>query len=256
MKKIPVGLQVYTVNDQMQKDYAGTIEKIVRMGYDEIEIGGFGPFSIDEWNALLKKLNIKITSNHVALELMEASFNHIAEFNLAIGNKNLVCPVLREERRPDADGYKRTAAVLNSIGNKCREKGMTLHYHNHAFEFQKFDGKYGLDILFENTEPGLVMFQIDTYWVKYGGEDPAEYIKKFAGRCGMIHLKDMLGDEKRSFAEVGEGILDFNTIFKTAVEVGVETFIVEQDICRRPSLESAKLSIDNIGKIKKETGLL
>lgn len=252
---IPVALQVYTIRDEVSKNYEAALEKVSKMGYEGLEIGGFGPYSSEEWNKILKKLNLKIVSNHIQIETLEESFNHIAEFNLSIGNSRIVCPYLREERRESLEDYKRTADSLNQIGAKCKSKGLKLFYHNHAFEFKEYDGKKGMDILFENTDPELVMFEIDTYWVKYAGMDPTDLIKAYNGRCGIIHLKDMEATEKRSFAEVGEGCLDFHSIMKAAVEAGADWFIVEQDICKRPSLESAGISVKNIRKIKNEIGL-
>jgi len=256
MKNVQVGLQVYTVSDELRNNYVHALEKIAAIGYSVIEIGGFGPFSIAEWKKTLKDLNLSVVANHIPFEMLEESFNHIAEFNLGIGNRNIVCPYLREEVRQNADGYKRVAESLNRIGEKCKSQGMALHYHNHSFEFMKFDGKCGLDILFDETEPQLVMFELDTYWVTHGGADPAEYFKKFAGRCRLVHLKDMTADEERTFAEVGEGMIDFTNLFRIAGETEIECFIVEQDICKRPSLESAKISFENIKKIAQNSGII
>ena len=255
MRNIPVALQVYTIRDVASEDYAGTLEKVAKMGYKGLEIGGFGPYNSGEWNSLLESLNLEIISNHIPIETLEESFNHIAEFNLSIGNKHIICPYLREERRTDADDYKRVAEGLNKIGLKCKEKGMHLSYHNHGFEFINYNGKTGMDILFEDTDPELVKFELDTYWVTYGGEEVSQYMKKYAGRCEVLHLKDMANDEKKSFSEVGEGRLDFHTIMKTAVEIGVQNFVVEQDICKRPPLESVEISLKNIKKIKADIGM-
>lgn len=253
MRNIPVAAQTYTLRDELSKDYEGTIEKVVQIGFNAIEIGGFGPYTTEEWNTLLNRLNLSIVSNHIQIEMLEESFNHIVEFNHAIGNHRLVCPYLREERRQDAEDYKRTAESLNNIGRKCKNKGFELFYHNHAFEFQKFDGQYGLDILFNYTDPQLVKFELDTCWIRYGGEDPAQYIEKYAGRCQIIHLKDLTADKKLTFTEVGEGIIDFDSIFRASVKAGVEWFIIEQDVCRRPSLESVRISLENIKRIKEKS---
>ena len=254
MKIIPVALTLYTVRDELNRDFGETLRKIKDIGYDFIEIGGFGPYDTGEWKKVLNGLGMKIVSNHIEIEMLEQSLNHIAEFNLEIGNKNLVVPYLREERR-DADGFKKAAESMNNIGLRCKGLGMRLYYHNHSFEFAKYNGKTGHQILIENTDPRYVSFQFDTYWLQYGGENPAEYTKKYADRVGYMHLKDMLDDGKKSFAEVGEGILDFVSIFKAAAESDVEWFAVEQDICRRPSLESAKMSLENIRKLKIDTGI-
>lgn len=251
MTNIPVALAVFTVEDELNKDYYKTLQKIKEIGYDFIEIGGFGNYNTKEWNKVLDELGLKITSNHIGIEMLEQSFNHIVELNQEIGVSNLVVPSIRAERRTDADSFKRVAESMNTIGLKCNENGMRLHYHNHSFEFVIFDGKTGHQILIENTDPKYVSFQLDTYWLYYGGQNPQEYIKTYSSRVRLIHLKDMLDDEKKSFAEVGEGILNFTEIFKAADESNAEYFIVEQDTCQIPCLESVKLSFENIKRIKR-----
>src|SRR5690606_40440332 len=104
-------------------------------------------------------------------------------------------------------------------------------------------------MLIEETDPDLVKFEIDTYWVKKGGEDPAEYMKKLNNRCPLLHIKDMEPGEEQFFAEVGEGILNFEEIFKVAEEIGTEWIIVEQDLCRRDEFECIKTSYENLEKM-------
>jgi sugar phosphate isomerase/epimerase len=246
-----VALQLYTVRDQLEGDYAGTFEKIAAMGYDAVEIGGFGPLTTKEWNSLLRRTRLRVVGNHFALSLLEESLGHVVEFNRAIGNTDILVPNLPEERRKDAASFAAVARSLDIIGEKCRKLGMRLHYHNHSNEFRVFDGRYALDILRENTQPGNVWFELDTYWIAYGGEDPVKCIERFAGRCAFLHVKDMSSDGRKSFAEVGHGCLDFKGIIRAANLTGVEWLIVEQDVCNRPSLESARMSLESIKAIRK-----
>jgi sugar phosphate isomerase/epimerase len=251
MSKIPVALQMYTLRDVAANDFAGTFKKVADLGYAGVELAGTGGLSAAELKKLLDGLGLQIAGNHVGLQLLESDLNAALDYNAEIGNKNVVCPYLPEERRKSADDYKTLAALLNKVGATCKERGMQLCYHNHAFEFDKFEGQAGLDILFENTDPDLVKAELDTYWVKYGGEDPAAYIRKYSGRVPLVHLKDMTNDEKRTFAEVGEGTMDFNAIFEASEEAGVEWYIVEQDSCQRPSLESVEISLRNLKSMGK-----
>ena len=252
---IPIALAAYTVRDQMEKDYAGTVEKVAAMGYEGIEIGGFGPFTTAEWQALLRKTGLKLVNNHFQISLLEESLSHALEFNLALGNANIAIPNLPEERRKDGKDFETVAPILTRIGRTSRQKGARLHYHNHSNEFRRFGGKYALDILRENTEPGAVWFELDTYWIQYGGEDPVTCMKRFSGRSVLLHFKDMLADKDRSFAEVGKGILDFPAIVKTGADMGAEWFIVEQDICAGSSLESARISLENLRAMKRKIGV-
>jgi sugar phosphate isomerase/epimerase len=138
---------------------------------------------------------------------------------------------------------------MTSIATAMKSDGLQLCYHNHSFEFQKFDGKYGLDIFYENSDPNLVLAEIDTYWVQHGGEDPAQFLRKYPNRCPLIHLKDMLADAQKSFAEVGAGILNWPEIFKACEAVGAQWYIVEQDRCQRPPLESVRMSFENLKRM-------
>ncbi len=172
-----------------------------------------------------------------------------------MGNSNIAIPNLPEERRKDGKDFETVAPILNRIGKASRQKGARFHYHNHSNEFRTFGGRYALDILRENTDPGAVWFELDTYWIQYGGEDPVTCMKRFSGRSVLFHFKDMLADKDRSFAEVGKGILDFRAIVKTGADMGAEWFIVEQDICAGSSLESARISLENLRAMKKTIGV-
>ena len=246
MSQIPVALQLYTVRDVLAEDYVGTVEQVAKMGYVGVEIGGTGPMSPSELRAFVDDLGLKVAGNHVGIDALEGDLAPVIDANLALGNPWVVCPWMPEDRRADAAGWRRAAAVMSEAGARLKEAGLQLCYHNHSFEFQRFDGETGFDIFYSAADPESVQAEIDTFWVQHGGEDPVATIRRFAGRCPLLHLKDMADDEQRSFTEVGNGILDFPGIFAAAVEAGVKWYIVEQDICQRPSLESARISLDNL----------
>ena len=138
---------------------------------------------------------------------------------------------------------------IRSSLEQLADAGIVLCYHNHAFEFETFDGKYGLDILYDNSDPQYVQAEIDTYWVQKGGVDPAAYIRKLSGRTPLIHIKDM--DTDGDFAEIGEGTLDWDAIWSACEASGAKWYIVEQDRCKRPPVESATLSVNNLCKMGK-----
>ena len=151
------------------------------------------------------------------------------------------------------DGYRRVADLLNRVGEVCRHAGLRLSYHNHAFELEHFEAggsaegsAAALDLLLGWTDPALVFWEPDVYWLARGGEDPARYLAAYAGRHPLVHLKDVADDAERSFAEVGAGTLDFGPIFTTAEAGGVEWYVVEQDRCAGPPLDSARLSLENL----------
>lgn len=246
MAKIPVALQMYTVRDAAQKDFVGTLRKVAEIGYKGVEFAGTGGLSAPELRNVLSDLGLEAAGSHVGLDQLENDLSAAIEYNLAIDNRFVVCPYLPEERRQTIDDYRRLAEILNRVGQDCQADGLQLCYHNHAFEFTRFGGETALDFLLTNTFSDLVQSELDTYWVKYGGEDPAEYIRRYADRVPLVHLKDMAADEQRSFAEVGEGTMDFDAIFAASETAGVEWYIVEQDTCKRPPLESVAISLRNL----------
>lgn len=250
MAKIPVALQLFTVRDDCDADFKGTLKQVAQMGYQGVEFAGnTGGMSADELKKFIDDLGIKAFASHTPIEQIAQDVQPAIDFALEVGSRWIVCPYLGDEWRKNAEGYKKVAEVLEKAGARCADYGLGMCYHNHSFEFTQFDGKYGFDILYENSNPNLVKAELDTYWVKHGGEEPQEYIRKYSGRVPLVHLKDMAGDEEKSFAEIGEGILDFEAIFAAAEEAGTECYIVEQDVCKGPALESAKLSIQNLKKM-------
>lgn len=249
MAKIPVALQLYTVRDDADADFKGTLTKVAEMGYQGVEFAGnFGGMSAKGLKSFLDDLGLQAAGSHTMIEQIMNDLQRAIDFSLEIGNKHLVCPYLGDNWRENAEGYKNVARILNEAGKKCKEAGLQMCYHNHSFEFTKFDGEYGFDILYANSDPELVQLELDTFWVKHGGEVPQEYIRKYSGRVPLIHLKDMAVDEQ-NFAEVGTGILDLQAIFAAADEAGTKWYIVEQDVCPGPALESAKISIENLKKM-------
>lgn len=246
MSKIPVAVQLYTLRDETAKDFVGTLRKVAEIGYAGVEFAGYGDLTAKELKTLLDDLGLKAAGTHVGMDALGNDFNAVADFQLEIGNPFVVIPWLGEEFRRTAEEWKQTAAKMSAIGEKCVQRGLTLCYHNHSFEFARFDGAYGLDLLYGNSDPKYLQAELDLYWVKKGGENPTAYIQKYAGRVPLLHVKDMADDAEGSFAEVGTGILDWDAIFAAAPSAGTKWYIVEQDVCKRPCLESVEISFRNL----------
>jgi sugar phosphate isomerase/epimerase len=245
MAKIQVALQLYTVRDDMAKDFAGTLKKVAEIGYPAVELAGTGGLSAKELRALLDGLGLKVVGTHVGLDGLTKDLQATMEYNLTIGNPFLVCPGIPEERRSNADAWRETGAIFNRAAGEARKSGLAVAYHNHDIEFKQFDGKYGLDIFLEATDASLVGVELDVFWAQYGKVNPVQYMSKHPGRFPLLHLKDM-GTDGKSMTEVGEGIVDFMGIFAQAERAGVRAYIVEQDTCARPPLESVRISLENL----------
>ena len=246
MSKLPIALQLYTLRDDTEKDFAGTIKKVAEIGYAAVELAGRGSLSVQELSTLLADNHLKMAGSHIALEAMEADLPKIIEENLALGNRYIVVPYLSEDRRKTADDYKKLAGTLNEFGQTLQASGLTLAYHNHDFEFKPLDnGQLGEDILLENTDATLVKAEVDTYWVLKAGHDPVAFIQKHAGRVPLIHLKDR-DTTDGSFAPVGTGDLPLDALVAAAPGVGAEYLIVEQDVCKGSAIEAVTLSYANL----------
>jgi sugar phosphate isomerase/epimerase len=269
MKRFPVGIQPWTIREELAKDYVGSLEKIAKIGYQGIELG-LPPegITIAEQKALLARLGLQVVGCHAGFNTLTLEVDVIADYLEEINGEKYVTVSMFFESKED---LLNKAKKMNEIGEQFRRRGITFLYHNHHWEFVKFEGEYALDILLCNTDPQLVQMELDTYWVRRGGEDPAAYLSKLKNRAPLLHIKDMeaggkqnfaeaieenldlmkiistLGDEH--FAEVGEGILDFKEIARVAEAVGTKWLIVEQDKCRRDPFESLKISYDNLARM-------
>ena len=243
-------LQLYTVRDLTAKDFAGTVKKVAEIGYKYVEMAGYG--NLPDAKAARKALDdagLKACSGHYALDMLEKKFDQVKEDAETLGIDTVVCPFLPEDRRRDAKGYEAVAKVLETVGNQFHQFGIILGYHNHNFEFQKFGDKTGLDIIFENTSPHLVVAEVDVYWVKNAGADPVALINKLGERVRLLHLKDLAGADKK-FAPVGTGSLDFKGILAAAERNGVRFGIVEQDQSySTPPLDAIRTSLENLKKL-------
>lgn len=259
-----IGLQLYTVRDEMTKDAKSTLAKVAQIGYTSVESAGytgnrkFYGMSPSEFKQELKKNGLVIPSSHYRLgedkekgEIMKGTLLHdwdkAIEDASEVGIKYMVCAWLSENERKGLDHYKYIAEQLNIAGEQCKKAGIQLCYHNHDFEFIKQDDKYPYDVLL-TSDKDLVKFEMDLYWMKKADQDPLKLFKEHPGRFPLWHVKDMDKTSERSFTEVGNGIIDFKEIFKHKDEAGMKYFFVEQDKCPGSPFDSITQSINYIKK--------
>ncbi|MGU3471999.1 sugar phosphate isomerase/epimerase family protein [Paenibacillus sp. D51F] len=247
MAKPQVGLQLYTLRDQTEKDFLGTISKVAEMGYEYVEFAGYFNTSAADLKKAMEEAGIKAVSAHVGLSFnepdkIESDLAKQIEFAKEIGLKYIITPWAPLPESPTMADVDSLAATLERAARQVKEAGLMYGYHNHDFEFKMVDGKPLIDILLEKIPADLMIMEFDLGWVHMGGQSPAEYVKKYAGRTPVIHLKDF-GDGRRD-TEVGSGVVDFESVFAIAENAGIEYFIVEQEEFASSSLESAKLSLE------------
>jgi len=245
---LPVAVQLYSVRDDLSADMRATLKKVKEIGYDGVEFAGLCGNAPEDVKKMCEEIGLVPVSAHVPYVDMVANPEILKDY-ATIGCKYVAVPYLMPEHRPENDKFfSEVVPNIKMLGEKAREYGITLLYHNHDFEFIKVDGKYALDILYEEVPAELLQTELDTCWVNVGGEVPADYIRKYAGRCPVVHLKDFYGEksadmyeligiEKKAptrpgnfeFRPVGSGLQDFPAILASAEESGAKWVVVEQD---------------------------
>ncbi len=241
-----ISLQLYTVREQMAQDEMGTLEKVSAIGYEGVEAGYN---SSEAFFNKCAELSLEITGLHVGLDALQNDLQGVIDFAKRTGQEFLILSWFDARHRSDLDGWMKIAAILSEAGTKLREHDLRLLYHNHDFEFERFNDQYALDILFQNVPEHALGAELDTYWVAKGGADPVEYINRYASRLPLLHIKDITPDG--NFAEIGQGTLDWPSIFAAAENAGVSVYCVEQDKCAGDPFDSIRISLENLKKMGK-----
>ena len=238
-----IGIQLYTLRNQIKKDAAGTIKAVKEAGYVQGEMYGFP--NCDPMIEAAKAVGLQLHSSHFKWEsVVNPSDKNLSDFRRILekagktGLTHLVVPYLHGKDRQTLDHYKRTAENCNKAAALARKQGIQLAYHNHAFEFEpKKGGLSGFDIFMKDFSSEM-QFELDVFWVKVGNIEPVSLIKKLKGRVSQLHLKDLRkgtkvpnfgGLPKEAFKELGKGMIEMEPIIVAAREAGVSHCHVEQD---------------------------
>ena len=237
-----VGAQLYTVRDACKTDFAGALKKVAALGYHGVQISGSYGKTPEEIRKVCDDNGLAILATHVNLDDFEKGLDPIMSNHEILGCRYIAIPYLQADRRKTREDWMKLAGMFEKWAQELKKRGFTLMYHNHAFEFEtKFDGKPALDLLYDNAP--TLQAEPDLYWVWKGGADPAKFLAKFKNRAPVIHCKDA-DKTDGSFAEVGYGQLDWDAILKVCKEIGVVSYLVEQDKCKRNPFDSLKMSLE------------
>ncbi|MEM6285775.1 MAG: sugar phosphate isomerase/epimerase [Bacteroidota bacterium] len=234
-----LGIQLYTLRDVFPGDVNGVLEMLARFGYDEVEAAGYADRSPDVFRAALDAHGLAAPSGHAMVQevVPEASsmhdrfppFDDALAAAVAVGHDYLVIPWLPPDARPDRDGYLALADTLNRLGERAQAAGIQLGYHNHDFEFDTFGGGRPAYFDFaERLDPGLVVLELDLYWVAVAGHNPVDVFERYPGRFPLWHVKDGAGPEMTQ-TNVGAGTLDWPAIFAASETAGLVYAIMEAD---------------------------
>lgn len=227
-KRSAIGLQLYTIREFMEKSVTDTLKLVAGIGYQQVEFAGYFNQSAKNIRALLDGEGLSAPAAHISLEQLQNHLEKVIEDALVVGHQYLVLPYLTEEQRGrDIAGYQRLAADLNHFGERCKQAGLRLAYHNHDFEFFAVQGGTPYDTLLQETDPALVWMELDLYWTVKAGLDPVALFNKHPGRFALWHVKDM--DKSGNFADVGQGVIDFKSIFAFGSVAGLQHHFIERD---------------------------
>jgi sugar phosphate isomerase/epimerase len=285
-----IGLQLFSMPKMLEKDFREGIAFIAGLGYSEVELYGPYPFSAPEaiakWAAITPQLGfsgsgffgltaaqvhsilgeyrLAVPSMHTDLLTLQRQMGALAEAAHVLGATYVTLPSIPADKRKSLDDFKRMADGFNSIGTQARRYGLKFAYHNHGYGLHEMQGQIPLKLMLQQTDPTLVFFEMDIYWMTAGGGDPVQYLKDYPTRYKLLHLKDM--KERRQFkgdggdpsqwielfpymTSVGDGVLDIKGIVSQGRRSGVEYFFVEQDMVADPQV-ALKRSADFLLKLQ------
>ncbi len=265
-EKIPLGIQLWTVKDEAEKDLEGTLRKVYAAGFREIEFAGFYDKSAAEIGKLMKGIGFSLVSMHAGAGDIAKKGDQILADAKTLGLRYIVCsspgvspekdklPWEEKMKSVDLTDWKWNADLFNKFGKQVSDAGMAFGYHNHSAEFKKFDGKTAFDHLFEMTDPKLVKIELDVGWVQVAQQDPIAILNKYKDRVVALHVKDVSkresADKDPPSVALGEGVVDWKSVIGTAKKNGTKAFFYEQEApFTRPILDSVKISGDYLTKL-------
>jgi sugar phosphate isomerase/epimerase len=221
-----IGVQLYTVRDDMKKDFAGTLAKVAQIGYKEVEFAGYFDHSAKSVRDILRRNGLTAPAAHVGFPVLGKEWDKVIDDAHIIGHHYLICPWIDEKLR-NPEGFKQIAELFNKVGERTKQAGLQFGYHNHDFEFKRIQGQLIYDWLLEHTDPKLVKMELDVYWIRTGGQDPLTYFRRYPGRFPALHIKDKAADGK--MVDVGQGVIPWKTILGRRELAGVKHIFVEHD---------------------------
>ena len=263
----PIGLQIYTVREAASKDLPLTLKTIADIGYGEIELAGPPALPVGQLRSLLNDAGLAVPSMHASMRELQELGEQRIEYARTLGIQYLVCsfPWTADGRfagkgsiaaELTLDDWKWNAEQLNRIGERARKAGLRFGYHNHNMEFRSYGGQVAFDELLRATEPALVTMELDIGWVVTAGQDPLAYLRKYADRISLLHVKDVRKDLKvvreqlrPQTTEVGNGAIDWKTLFAALRPEQIRHYFVEQENFDVPALQAVKVSFDYLRRL-------
>jgi sugar phosphate isomerase/epimerase len=250
MKVTQVAAQLYTVREHLKtpEDIRESLRRIKEIGYPAVQLASLGSLSEEETAKMLEEAGLVCCSSHEDSARILSEPAAIVARLKKLGCRSAAYPYPSGVKLDTLDDVRAFARKLDAAGKVFHEAGMSLVYHNHSIEFRRFDGRLMLEVLYEETDPKHVQAEIDTYWVQYGGGDSEDWCRALKGRLPQLHMKDyaITAESRPTFAEIGQGNLNFRKIVAAAEESGCQWYIVEQDRCSGDPFDSLRISFEYI----------
>lgn len=248
MCDMKIALQLWTLRDfcSGEAEMTETLKRTRKIGYETVELAGLGPFTVKDLKRVLDGEGLRACSAHYGYEDLTGNLDSIIETMQALASPWVGIGALSDDMR-NLKGYRTWARQGSEIGRKLKEAGIGLVYHNHYWEFEKFDGRRGMDVLYDESDAEVFLGQIDTYWAQFGGADPVHWIRRLSGRSPLVHFKDMgIVGKEHVMTPVGEGNLNWPSIIEASREAGAAFCIVEQDHCDGDPFKAIETSLHNL----------
>lgn len=233
----------------MKRDVAATLARVAAIGYREVEFAGYFDRSAADLRALLVHDRLRAPSSHVPLPTLRNDPQQTFDDAHTLGLEYVTVAWIPEEERRSLDDVKRVVDSFNQIGAKAKAAGLRFAFHNHDYEFKPVGGRLLYDELLAGTDPSLVVFEADLYWMTKGGADPLVYFAKHPGRFELVHVKDSKGPPRHEMTEVGHGIIDWKSILAHSRQAGIRHVFVEQDDSTDP-LASIRASYHYLSQLE------
>jgi sugar phosphate isomerase/epimerase len=244
---------MYTLREfcKTPEGIAQSLKKIREIGYDAFQSSGFGPIDPQELKDIMDREGLTMCATHISFDRLENDIDNVIKEHKLWNCKYVGVGSMPGKYSQNREGFVEFAKLASKYAKILKDNGLQFIYHNHDHEFTRFDGKTGLQLLLDECDRNVFDFEIDTFWVQAGGGSPSQWIRKVRNNMKVVHFKDMVmgskdGHVQRLMAEVGEGNLDWASIIEACRDIGVEWYVVEQDVCQRDPFESLAISLKNL----------
>lgn len=234
----PIGVQLYSLREEINDDLPGVLEKLAEIGYAGVE--PFGGIDYEQAAPVIERLGLDVPSMHTNLPLGDDQ-NRVLDMAAAYDLKSIIAPMRPPDDFKSAGGIKRTCELLNQAAAVAADNGYRFGYHNHWWEYQKVDGRLGYQIMLEHLDPSIFL-EVDTYWVKTAGVDPTQIVRELGDRAPLLHIKDGPAFRDEPMVAVGDGTLDIPGIVQAGSD-STEWLIVELDRCATDMMQAVEKSL-------------